>query len=155
MTTQDEDTIDNANDNAFPLEDLMVQAASNPDASEDFYDALVDATVFIPGAVSEETDEGPELELHVWVGEDEQNIGDEFSFIPVFTSAELLEEAMEGDEVPYLSFTVRDFLAAVDGVAIVINPDSEVSLTLDADELDALRDAYDIGNGDDEEGDEE
>ena len=134
------DDIDNANDNAAPLEELMMLAALDEKATAAFYDALIDATVYVPGAVTGETEDGPELELHVWQdSEDEDDDSD--SYIPVFTSAELLEDATSDDPVPYLSFTMRDLLAAIDDATITINPNADVSLTLDADEVAALRDA--------------
>ncbi|WP_435640676.1 SseB family protein [Micavibrio aeruginosavorus] len=143
MSTPDSD---NANDNAVPLEELMMLAALDESATMAFYDALVDSTVFVPGAVTGETEDGPELELHVWQTDDDA------SFIPVFTSEALLEEATEGDPVPYLSFVMRDLLAAVDDAAITINPESDISLTLEADEIQELLNALiDDSEGDDDE----
>lgn len=152
MTSTPDDS--NANDNALPLEELMMMAAMSEDATAAFYDALIEATVFVPGSVTEETEEGPELELHVWQGHDgEDSEEDEFSFIPVFTSTDLLEEITAEDPVPYLSFTMRDLLAAIEDTAIVINPDADISLTLEVDEVDALRDA--ILDDEDEDGDDD
>ena len=142
MSTPDSD---NANDNTVPLEELMMLAALDESATMAFYDALVDSTVFVPGAVTGETEDGPELELHVWQADDDS------SFIPVFTSEALLEEATEGDPVPYLSFVMRDLLAAVDDAAITINPESDISLTLEADEIQELLNALiDDSEGDDD-----
>lgn len=139
---------DNANDNAPPLEELMMLAAIDEGATMAFYDALVGATVFVPGAVTGQTEDGPELELHVWQADDDS------SFIPVFTSEALLEEATEGDPVPYLSFVMRDLLAAIDDAAITINPESDISLTLEPDEVQELLNAI-IDDSEEDDDDEE
>jgi len=115
------------------LEELLVNAANQPEFRPDFYRALLGEPLIVVMLAKEgesggevQPAEGMEIQLQVL------NDGK----IPVFSSVErLYEGGMEVDSVPYLRVRGIDFFQMVQGAECALNPFSPVGKLLPADEL--------------------
>ncbi|SHJ26269.1 SseB protein N-terminal domain-containing protein [Hymenobacter daecheongensis DSM 21074] len=115
------------------LEQLLLHAATQPEARPDFYRALLGEELILvmvpkegePGGEKQPT-EGMEIQLQVL------NDGK----IPVFSSVDRMYEGnMEVDSVPYLRIRGLEFFQMVQGAECALNPFSSVGKLLPAEEL--------------------
>jgi hypothetical protein len=102
------------------------------------YDDLLEAELFVLGGFgvddpeADETGQEGELTLVAWEWDDGEPV------VPVFTSAELLEETAPDE--PYVGILGRDLLAITRGADLVVDPGTETALELPAVEVERLLD---------------
>ncbi|TGD79412.1 enhanced serine sensitivity protein SseB C-terminal domain-containing protein [Hymenobacter wooponensis] len=119
------------------LEQLLLQAATDPGFRSPFYQALLGEEVIVVMAPKEDMEpgeitptEGMEIQLQV--------LHD--GKIPVFTSVERIFEsgAVPEDSVTYMRLRGHDFFSMVQGAECALNPFSPVGKLLAAEEIQAL-----------------
>lgn len=96
------------------LETLLAQAATEPAWRPAFFNALMAASVIVPGSESEAPQAGGELVLEHW------ETADGSSVIPFFTSVEALREAV-AEETPFLVLPARELFTVTQGETLFLN----------------------------------
>lgn len=99
------------NENNQRLEEVLKLAATEPAHRPEFFELLLDASVWVPGENAEEAD----VTLTHWEKEDGASI------IPFFTSEQALLQAVS-DEQPFLVMPVRTLFAMTQGETLFLNP---------------------------------
>ncbi len=115
------------------LERLLRLAAGDPSRRAEFLEALLDAEVLVPGDTAGTAADGESLTLQLreWQREDGS------SAIPFFTSREVLEASIEGEE-RYLQLAARDLFEAVRGTTLLLNPCSPYGREFTPGDIEAL-----------------
>ncbi|PLR36785.1 endopeptidase IV [Chimaeribacter californicus] len=105
------------------LEQLLMQAVSEPAQRPAFYRALMDATVLVltdnqapEGEVV--LDAGSPLSLQVWEKQDGTNV------LPFFSSLAALQRAVEREQ-PFMALPVRVLFEMTEGAELFLNPKNE------------------------------
>lgn len=105
------------------LEQLLMQAVSDPAQRPAFYRALMDATVLVltdseapEGEVVLEA--GSPLSLQVWEKQDGARV------LPFFSSPAALQRAVEGEQ-PFMALPVRVLFEMTEGAELFLNPKNE------------------------------
>ena len=105
------------------LEQLLMQAVSDPAQRPAFYRALMEATVLVltdnqapEGDVVLEA--GSPLSLQVWEKQDGTNV------LPFFSSLSALQRAVEREQ-PFMALPVRVLFEMTEGAELFLNPKNE------------------------------
>jgi len=117
------------------LEAALQQAAEDPVARPDFFNLLLDATIYVIG----KTDAGlPAGEFRISGGDTLSLASFEFDdgqpFIPFFTSLDALTETVSG-EAGYLSLQARKLMESTRGNSLVLNPGHEIAKEFTPEEV--------------------
>jgi hypothetical protein len=116
------------------LEELLFNAASQPEFRPDFYRALLGEQLIVVMLPKEGDTTGGEVQPTEGMEIQLQVLND--GKIPVFSSLErLYEGGMEVDSVPYLRVRGIEFFQMIQGAECALNPFSPVGKLLPADEL--------------------
>ena len=121
-----------------PLEKALFNSASDENQAPKFYDLLMESNIFLLGTVTNKgegtfhLDENQEFDIHHWEKEDDAS-----PIIPFFTSLQTLQHAIP-DDSPYLEIPTAVFFEMTLGVSLVLNPNTDYGLELDADDVSIL-----------------
>lgn len=115
------------NDNNQRLEEVLKLAATEPAHRPEFFELLLDASVWVPGESVEQAD----VSLTHWEKDDGASI------IPFFTSEQALQQAVS-DEQPFLVMPVRSLFAMTQGETLFLNPKLPVGKEFSPREISSL-----------------
>ncbi|MDR0480450.1 MAG: enhanced serine sensitivity protein SseB C-terminal domain-containing protein [Gallionellaceae bacterium] len=119
------------------LERKLMLAAGNPASRPEFYQALMESTIFIIGSTSSGGEgattipAGATLSIANWEKKDGTPI------IPFFTSLDALQRALR-EEADYVALPARSFFEMTQGAQLVLNPSSSYGKEFTPDEVRAL-----------------
>lgn len=119
------------------LELLLQLAFADPARRQEFYQALLGATIHVIGNTENpdgdqgKYEAGDKITVVTWKTEDGTPI------IPFFSSVEALRLCID-QEVRYMSFPARGFFEMIRGTRLVLNPRSEFSKEFAVAEIEAL-----------------
>jgi hypothetical protein len=121
------------------LEQLLAAAADRPAERPAFYDALMNAQIYVigrsqnpdgrPGKVVLEAEQ--KLALEHWSNAEGE------AFLPFFTSLEALESTLEREST-YLAMNARDLFEATRGATLILNPGARYGKEFFPSEIDGL-----------------
>lgn len=98
------------------LEEVLKLAATEPAHRPEFFELLINASVWVPGeSENGQVDDSAAVNLQHWEKEDGASV------IPFFTSAEALQQAISGEQA-YLVMPVRTLFAMTLGETLFLNP---------------------------------
>ncbi len=120
------------------LEALLSLAKEDEEADARFIRELFLADIYFLGeVVGEEDDEDPDAQISVveW-----QTVSG-YHFVPAFTSLRMLEQGVSQDQ-PYVKVRAGDFLEAVKGNIVSINPGSALERVISMEEAEILLSIY-------------
>lgn len=120
------------------LEALLSLAKEDEEADARFIRELFLAEVYFLGEiVGEEDEEDPDAQISVveW-----QTVSG-YHFVPAFTSLRMLEQGVSQDQ-PYIKVKAGDFLEAVKGNIVSINPGSALERVISVEESEVLLSIY-------------
>ncbi|HIO93669.1 MAG TPA: hypothetical protein EYG68_12645 [Leucothrix mucor] len=132
-----------------PLEQALFNSASDEAQAPKFYDLLIESNVFILGTVTNKDDgtfnlnDNQEFDIQHWEKDEDQS-----PIIPFFTSLQTLQQAIP-DDTPYLEMPATVFFEMTLGVSLVLNPNTDYGLELDADDVTILLNS-DLDDGEEE-----
>lgn len=132
-----------------PLEQALFNSASDEAQAPKFYDLLIESNVFILGTVTNKDDgtfnlnDNQEFDIQHWEKDEDQS-----PIIPFFTSLQTLQQAIP-DDTPYLEMPATVFFEMTLGVSLVLNPNTDYGLELDADDVAILLNS-DLDDGEEE-----
>ncbi|RTZ67802.1 MAG: hypothetical protein DSZ29_00075 [Aquificaceae bacterium] len=121
-----------------PLEKALFNSASDENQAPKFYELLIQSNIFLLGTVIDKgdgtfnLDDNQEFDIHHWEKEDDAS-----PIIPFFTSLQILQQAIP-DDSPYLEMPAAVFFEMTLGVSLVLNPNTDYGLELDADDVSIL-----------------
>ncbi len=116
------------------LEALLSLAKEDEEADARFVRELFLAEIYFLGEiVGEEDDEDPDAQISVV----EWQTASGYHFVPAFTSLRMLEQGVSQDQ-PYIKVKAGDFLEAVRGNVVSINPGSSLERVISVDESEVL-----------------
>jgi hypothetical protein len=116
------------------LEALLSLAKEDEEADARFVRELFLAEIYFLGEiVGEEDDEDPDAQISVV----EWQTASGYHFVPAFTSLRMLEQGVSQDQ-PYIKVKAGDFLEAVRGNTVSINPGSSLERVISVDESEVL-----------------
>lgn len=119
------------------LELLLRLAYADPARRQEFYQALLGATVHVIGNT-----ENPDKDQGSYQAGDKISVvtwktGDGAAIVPFFSSVEALRLCIEG-EARYMSFPARGLFEMTRGTKLVLNPRSEFSKEFAVAEIEGL-----------------
>jgi len=120
-----------------PLEMALRLAANDPGSRPDFYNTLLEASVFVighsehPQAGKRMLDGGESVTIQNWLRDDKTPV------IPFFASLESLQKAIT-EGVNYLEIPAKALFEMTKGATLVLNPRLEYGKEFSPDEIDAL-----------------
>ncbi len=120
------------------LEALLSLAREDEEADARFIRELFLAEIYFLGeVVGEEDEEDPDAQISVveW-----QTVSG-YHFVPAFTSLRMLEQSVSQDQ-PYIKVKAGDFLEAVKGNTVSINPGSALERVISVEEAEILLSIY-------------
>lgn len=105
------------------VEELLAAASRDAASRPAFYEALLDADIYVIGVSRSDTvendpmtvEEGSHLELQNW------HDAEGATYLPFFTSLSVLSEALDS-ETPYITMTARDLFELTRGTRLILNP---------------------------------
>jgi len=116
------------------LEALLSLAKEDEEADARFMrELLVSEIYFLGEIVGEEDEEDPDAQISVV----EWETGSGYHFVPAFTSLRMLEQGVSENQ-PYIKVKAADFLEAVKGNAVSINPGTALERVVSSDEAELL-----------------
>ena len=115
-----------------PLEEALKKAVKDPESRPDFYQALLNSTVYVVGRPEE--GEGEDHVGHIQLKQWHQEDGN--LALPFFPTLEILKATL-GEEEPYLSIPVVDLFRLAKG-AVLVFTGKEGSKPFLPDEVEAL-----------------
>jgi len=114
------------------LETLLEQAASEPAFRPAFFQALLDADVWVLGkSVEQQLTADSAVDLTHWEKEDGESV------IPFFTSEQVLNEVCEAGD-PWVKLPVRTLFELTRGEKLFLNPKRPTGKEFSAAEIEAL-----------------
>ena len=125
-----------------PLEKALFNSASDEAQAPKFYELLMESNIFLLGTAAKTSDgtfhldDDQEFDIHHWEKEDDAS-----PIIPFFTSLQTLQQAIP-DDSPYLEMPTAVFFEMTQGVSLVLNPNTDYGLELDADDVTILLNSH-------------